>query len=68
MLRSNGFLFQKPKTTNLLTYCGAARSWCGDTLSHRSRRSRAPVLSCLSCVVGEESPCAGTALTDRTVR
>lgn len=26
-LRSNGFLFQKPKPTNLLTYCGAARTW-----------------------------------------
>lgn len=26
-LRDNGFLFQKPKPTNLLTYCGAARSW-----------------------------------------
>ena len=26
-LRGNGFLFQKPKTTNLLTNGGAARSW-----------------------------------------
>lgn len=26
-LRDNGFLFQKPKPTNLLTYCGAARDW-----------------------------------------
>jgi len=26
-LRSQGFLFQKPAPTNLLTYCGAARSW-----------------------------------------
>lgn len=26
-LRENGFLFQKPKPTNLLTYCGAARDW-----------------------------------------
>jgi creatine kinase len=29
-LRSKGFLFQKPKPTNLLTYCGAARSWPKD--------------------------------------
>jgi len=27
MLLSNGFLFQKPKTTNLLTNAGAARDW-----------------------------------------
>merc|ERR1719272_732924 len=26
-LQSQGFLFQKPKTTNLLTYAGAARNW-----------------------------------------
>jgi len=26
-LREKGFLFQKPKPTNLLTYCGAARDW-----------------------------------------
>jgi len=29
-LRSQGFLFQKPKPTNLLTYCGAARNWPAD--------------------------------------
>lgn len=29
-LRGKGFLFQKPKPTNLLTYCGAARSWPND--------------------------------------
>jgi creatine kinase len=26
-LQSNGFLFQKPKTTNLLSWAGAARNW-----------------------------------------
>ena len=26
-LRTNGYLFQKPKTTNLLTNAGAARNW-----------------------------------------
>ena len=26
-LQSQGFLFQQPKTTNLLTYAGAARNW-----------------------------------------
>ena len=26
-LQAGGFLFQKPKTTNLLTYAGAARNW-----------------------------------------
>jgi len=29
-LRERGFLFQKPKPTNLLTYCGAARDWPND--------------------------------------
>jgi len=29
-LRDNGFLFQKPKPTNLLSYCGAARNWPDD--------------------------------------
>jgi len=29
-LRSNGFLFQKPSPSNLLTYCGAARNWPDD--------------------------------------
>lgn len=39
-LRSNGFLFQKPKPTNLLTYCGAARSWPDDRgIFHNDERT-----------------------------
>jgi len=39
-LRSNGFLFQKPKPTNLLTYCGAARSWPDDRgIFHNNSRT-----------------------------
>jgi len=30
MLRKEGFLFQRPSPSNLLTYCGAARNWPDD--------------------------------------
>lgn len=50
-LRSNGFLFQKPKPTNLLTYCGAARSWPNDRgIFHNDARQ-------ILCWVNEEDHC-----------
>ena len=50
-LRSNGFLFQKPKTTNLLTNAGAARSWPdGRGIFHNDSRT-------VLCWVNEEDHC-----------
>lgn len=51
MLRSNGYLFQKPKTTNLLTNAGAARSWpSGRGIFHNDERT-------VLCWVNEEDHC-----------
>ena len=50
-LRSNGFLFQKPKETNLLTNAGAARDWPdGRGIFHNDSRS-------VLCWVNEEDHC-----------
>ena len=50
-LRSAGFLFQKPKTTNLLTNAGAARSWPeGRGIFHNDSRTAL-------CWVNEEDHC-----------
>jgi creatine kinase len=50
-LRSNGFLFQKPKTTNLLTNAGAARNWPASRgIFHNESRTAL-------CWVNEEDHC-----------
>jgi len=50
-LRSAGFLFQKPKVTNLLTWAGAARSWPdGRGIYHNDARTAL-------CWVNEEDHC-----------
>jgi creatine kinase len=39
-LQSNGFLFQKPKTTNLLSWAGAARNWpSGRGIFHNNEKT-----------------------------
>jgi len=50
-LRENGFLFQKPKTTNLLTNAGAARDWPNNRgIFHNDNRTAL-------CWVNEEDHC-----------
>lgn len=57
-LRANGYLFQKPKTTNLLTNAGAARSWPdGRGIFHNDERT-------VLCWVNEEDHCRIISMRD----